>query len=397
MVAALNQVQGVATMSGDAAGPGSSGEDSVGVWTSVSELILKTESNSQAWLAQGGGHVCEACGRAFRRAEELGAHAASHARDKLYPCRECERRFATRDGLLAHQTTHTCERPFACEVCGRRFLRSSNLSHHRKVHSGERRYPCAECGKAFTQSSNLAAHRLSHTGERPYVCVECGKEFSQQTNLLNHRRTHTGERPFGCADCGKRFAQSGNLAAHRRTHADDKPHVCAACGKRFKQRKHLLQHARTHASRRPADVVAAPAAAVATWPGGSVVGGSAQPGFPTESGPPPPRHGPVGVWAEDGTDGVGSEAFPTGAWAERLGGGEEGQELEEQGNDDDEEEEVAMAMIAAGFQAQGNVPPAYRMFTERLEPASLAANGSSTRRKGRQPQVRLPYLPFDPD
>lgn len=54
-------------------------------------------------------HMCQACGEAFSRREDLVKHNIRHDKIKPYPCKEpsCNKAFAYRSDLRKHLVIHT--------------------------------------------------------------------------------------------------------------------------------------------------------------------------------------------------------------------------------------------------------------------------------------------------
>ena len=88
-------------------------------------------------------YLCEECGRAFTRKDNMLAHCRSETRRPArrsrwfgksekgeYICGECQRTYQSYSALHNHyQATHTDNR-FQCQQCNQSFNRSDNLVHH---------------------------------------------------------------------------------------------------------------------------------------------------------------------------------------------------------------------------------------------------------------------------
>ncbi|XP_074164627.1 uncharacterized protein LOC141565459 [Sminthopsis crassicaudata] len=109
-------------------------------------------------------------------------------------------------------------RPHVCQTCGKGFRKPNLLSKHKVIHRQEKPYICQECGMAFIQLLRLKRHQQTHSGERPFYCDECGGTFTRLSSLQRHQRIHTGEKPYSCVYCGHSFTESGTMRRHERTH-----------------------------------------------------------------------------------------------------------------------------------------------------------------------------------
>nr|XP_037283728.1 zinc finger protein 236-like [Rhipicephalus microplus] len=119
-------------------------------------------------------------------------------------------------------------RAHVCNQCGKSYKRASHLKEHLDSHKSKEDkekkapYRCQKCPKAFSKPSQLKRHERIHTGERPFQCNLCNKSFTQNNTLLTHLIKHTGEKPFKCDVCGSQFTQKCNLMAHvKRVHKTD--------------------------------------------------------------------------------------------------------------------------------------------------------------------------------
>uniref|UniRef100_A0A667ZDH0 C2H2-type domain-containing protein n=1 Tax=Myripristis murdjan TaxID=586833 RepID=A0A667ZDH0_9TELE len=167
-------------------------------------------------------HVCEFCGKNFRRQVDLSVHVRCHTGEKPFACKVCGKGFSRKGNMEIHMRTHTGEKPYRCGVCGKCFNIASSMIRHSRTHSGEKPYSCQFCFKGFTNSSDMKIHMRTHTGEKPYTCPICGKGFPLSTPLKYHMKNHMEERPNCCSECGKCFSDAYSLRRHMKSHAEEK-------------------------------------------------------------------------------------------------------------------------------------------------------------------------------
>lgn len=221
-------------------------------------------------------HVCDVCGKAFKKYGNLIVHYRVHSGQRPFPCTICDKKFTQNVALQDHLRLHTGSKPFKCSFCPKSFAQKVNMRSHERIHFGSRPYRCIICDKQFSQTNGVQGHMMLHTGCKPYKCSFCDKSFAQKVNtekherihtgvkpykckvcpstfaqlnhLTKHSRTHTGEQPYTCRTCNKKFTQSSNLKTHMMTHTGEKPHKCSICDKRFIQSNNLRKHVKIHAS-----------------------------------------------------------------------------------------------------------------------------------------------------
>lgn len=273
---------------------------------------LITSGNSDFKLCQKAssdkGHMCQVCGKVFKRSECLKRHLVVHSTERPFKCDVCGSSFKDRGNLKTHQKVHTGERPFPCELCSASFKLSRDLKRHVATHTGLKPFVCQECGTGFARSESLKVHQQKHSEEKPFVCQccdarfkymrslkdhinaqhsdgkvyscrkcdatflgfrylqqhkkkhamekptvcdQCGACFPKPSKLIPHMRKHTGEKPFSCETCGAAFATNGGLKKHIRCHTNERPFICKICSAAFRQGSALTQHMRTHTGERP--------------------------------------------------------------------------------------------------------------------------------------------------
>ncbi|XP_067463056.1 zinc finger protein 436-like [Thunnus thynnus] len=187
---------------------------------------------------------CKVCGMMFSYRGSLMNHVEVHADDEHCLCGVCGKLLPDRESLLQHLQTHV--KTHVCQVCGKTFRRHVELAVHTRCHTGEKPFSCKVCGKCFSRKGNMEIHMRTHTGEKPYRCGVCGKCFNITSSMIRHSRTHSGEKPYTCNFCFKGFTNSSDMKIHMRTHTGEKPYTCLVCGKGFPLSTPLKYHMRRH-------------------------------------------------------------------------------------------------------------------------------------------------------
>ncbi len=162
---------------------------------------------------------CLECGKTFRDKYDLNAHISHVHKGVKYPCDICGKLFTAKNSVKKHIFyMHSGERNHVCDICGHASKKTQDLRLHMLLHTGEKDYKCELCEKAFLRPDHLKIHMFQHTGEKRYKCSECDRAFSRSDVLRIHMRTHTGEKPYKCEICAKKFSQACALRAHSKTH-----------------------------------------------------------------------------------------------------------------------------------------------------------------------------------
>lgn len=203
-------------------------------------------------------------------------------------CDLCEQLFSSNKGLAVHKKVkHKCqvtalqsEKQHICEICGKVFRRVDILRDHvRGIHMGikrkrnppkkqtERKFKCSLCHKAFFRKSNLTEHvTLKHVAEPvlSHSCQHCDKTFHRPSKLEYHtNKVHLNEKPYICDKCGKGLYSKVSLHYHKELcmMAEDKMLRCDHCGKKCTTRQNLDMHVQAIHS----DPVVCQCGAVVKW------------------------------------------------------------------------------------------------------------------------------------
>lgn len=85
--------------------------------------------------------TCSTCGKSFKTKERLKAHEKRHSGLKPFKCMICNHCFPDNGGLSKHMRTVHCKvKKFVCDVCGKATSRADNLRVHMKVHMKDSNY-----------------------------------------------------------------------------------------------------------------------------------------------------------------------------------------------------------------------------------------------------------------
>ena len=80
-------------------------------------------------------YTCSSCGKTFKTKERLKAHEKRHSGLKPFECNLCHHCFPDKGGLSKHiKTVHCKVKKFVCDICGKATSRADNLRVHMKVH-----------------------------------------------------------------------------------------------------------------------------------------------------------------------------------------------------------------------------------------------------------------------
>ncbi|VDL71048.1 unnamed protein product [Nippostrongylus brasiliensis] len=117
--------------------------------------------------------VCEECGQKFGRRGGLRRHVQMVHQNHLHMCpyEGCGHPgYKCSKALTAHiRSVHTNVRPYVCESCGKAFVRRNDLKMHTLTHTSETAFHC-ECGSKFRRLIYLKKHQrlcAARNGDNP--------------------------------------------------------------------------------------------------------------------------------------------------------------------------------------------------------------------------------------
>nr|XP_014342108.1 PREDICTED: transcription factor IIIA [Latimeria chalumnae] len=185
----------------------------------------------------------DGCNAAFSTKSNLKRHTENkHGnQDAPYVCdfEACGKAFKKHQQLKIHQCEHTNLLPFECdyEGCNKRFPVPSKLRRHKKIHKGYacEKEDCSFVGKTWTEYQKHLKDR--HTEK--FICELCNKTFKRKDFLKQHQKTHDQHREvFRCPHegCGRTYTTTFNLQSHILSfHEERREYVCRqpGCGKAF--------------------------------------------------------------------------------------------------------------------------------------------------------------------
>ena len=154
-------------------------------------------------------YQCEICSKTFSTTASLTSHRWQHT--KLFQYEHCR-----------HLAVHLDKRAHLCDLCGRSFRRKTQLRLHAQRHTGIKNFNCVHCESKFLTKGDLERHVKSHLGARDFSCQLCNKPFIRQKTLNEHMKRHHGLRPYECKTCGKSFSEMSTVWKHLRSHGKGK-------------------------------------------------------------------------------------------------------------------------------------------------------------------------------
>ncbi|KAG8235727.1 hypothetical protein J437_LFUL016362 [Ladona fulva] len=154
-----------------------------------------------------------------------------------YECDKCAYKTRRKEHFERHQRdVHSELRPFLCDACGKAFKRADALRQHRaarhqplisndgKIVSGSSSslfsiYCCPHCSKPCRSRAHLRDHLATHSDERSFLCEICGSSFKTRAVQRKHVATvHANPKAFPCHKCVRRFSTKYALLRHLKIH-----------------------------------------------------------------------------------------------------------------------------------------------------------------------------------
>ncbi|XP_046562651.1 LOW QUALITY PROTEIN: zinc finger protein 532-like [Haliotis rubra] len=181
-------------------------------------------------------HVCEHCGKMFRKFHLLQEHVKKE--HVSFPCHLCGVAYDTKSALVSHvSVVHDGKRSlFSCSICKQKKIEKSFASqqglekHMRKMHRHHRRRSDSSDmnnGERHTNSSQSEAttpssepsspppvKRLRVEGDPLYTCAKCPVIMEDAAHFAEHIKEHNSDNTNQCPDCGLCFTILATLKKH---------------------------------------------------------------------------------------------------------------------------------------------------------------------------------------
>ncbi|KAL4231731.1 hypothetical protein ACF0H5_009307 [Mactra antiquata] len=129
-------------------------------------------------------YACGQCGKTFKTKERCKAHEKRHSGLKPYECNICHHCFPDNGGLSKHmRTVHCAVKKFVCDICGKATSRADNLRVHMKVHNKDNMG-----GKPYKRPEPKAPRQMSHTlpSMVPLVLDHDSSSYPPKKDKANH-------------------------------------------------------------------------------------------------------------------------------------------------------------------------------------------------------------------
>ncbi|XP_041481009.1 B lymphocyte-induced maturation protein 1 homolog [Lytechinus variegatus] len=118
-----------------------------------------------------------------------------------FSCDVCNAEFTLKRNLMRHHRMfhHGQMTLHVCDTCGKALSRPDNLKRHMKTHQGfssgaepdqdNKRPTCSQCNALFLEQKDLDEHMKSHRKET-YHCHTCGQIYHNRAKLMKHKKSH---------------------------------------------------------------------------------------------------------------------------------------------------------------------------------------------------------------
>ncbi|XP_046354836.2 uncharacterized protein LOC124134174 [Haliotis rufescens] len=174
-------------------------------------------------------HVCEHCGKMFRKFNLLTEHVKKE--HVSFPCHLCGLSYDTKSALVSHVgVVHDGKRSlFSCNICKEKKIEKSFASqsglekHMRKMHKHHRRRSdSSDISNTERHSSDTSSKpsspppvkRLRVEGDLHYTCAKCPVVTEDAVHFAEHIKEHNSDNANQCPDCGLCFAILATLKKH---------------------------------------------------------------------------------------------------------------------------------------------------------------------------------------
>ena len=202
-------------------------------------------------------NICEECGKAFSRRDQLEVHKAS-VHNLLQKCEKCPFKTVHKRNLRLHQANvHDMQmgmKKHLCDKCDFSAMDKTNMKIHRasvhKIDLGLKKLKCGKCPYETFIRGNLNDHiRSVHEKIRSHVCEKCGYSSALKQTLKIHRASahniDVGIKKRKCEKCSYETFKIGRLYQHiRSVHDKIRSHICEECHYASSTMANLKRHKR---------------------------------------------------------------------------------------------------------------------------------------------------------
>ena len=90
---------------------------------------------------------------------------------------------------MHYQEVHEGKRPHICEICGKSFKKKAHVKLHMACHEENKSFQCHSSTKKFTSEKRRKDHEFTHKNIRKFECSLCDAKFKRCHHLDTHMKT----------------------------------------------------------------------------------------------------------------------------------------------------------------------------------------------------------------